>query len=304
MRGAPFRGEDAAQSFQGQGFTRNHPGASIRASGGASANEGVTVLEEPPPVQPVDPGFFADLRTALAAWRRSPWMPVAGVVLSLWQDLPYRFIDSDGLLFLVTLPALIVSAAWPGVERLWYLRAFRGERLRIRETRRFVGAYFWRYAILGLAVAVPFAVAFAVLLLLGPATWRIGLLVIAIAFDIALTFVTPALAFTTRRVRVALRVGFDMIRDEWPRCMWYVLAPPLAVAMLSQLGGPERGTDLRMVITVAIPLLGLACKGAIAAFYLRRWPTGPDGAAFVDADVPLPVPAPRRPDRPRRPSGT
>ena len=267
------------------------------------------MLDGPRVEEPVDPGFFADLRTALAMWWRSPWMPVTGVVLALWQDLSYRFIDSDGLLFLVTLPALIVWVGWPGVERLWYLRAFRGERLRIRETRRFVGAYFWRYAALGLVVAVPFGVLLAVLLLLGSATWRVGLVVASLAFDVALTFVTPALAYTTRRVRVALRVGLDMIRDEWPRCMWYVLAPPLAVTVLSQVGwGPSRGTGSRIALTAAVTLLGLLCKGAIAAFYLRRWPTGPDGAAFVDADVPLPVStrtaAPRRPDRPRGPSGT
>ena len=265
------------------------------------------MLDGPAAVEPVDPGFIADLRTALGVWRRSPWMPVAGVLLALWQDLPYRFIDSDGLLFLVSLPALIVVVAWPGVERLWYLREFRGERLRIRETPRFVGAYFWRYAILGLMVAVPFGVALTVLFLLGSATWRVALPVVALAFDVALTFVTPALAYTTRRARVAVRLGLGMIKDEWPRCLWYVLAPPLAVAVLSQ-DEVARGSDLGMALTVTIPLVGLACKGAIAAFYLRRWPTGLDGAAFVDPDVPLPVSkrtaVPRRPDPPPGPSGT
>jgi hypothetical protein len=267
------------------------------------------VLDGPSTVEPVDPGFVADLRTALAVWRRSPWMPVAGVLLSIWLSLQEVFGYSNGLVSVLSLPAVIIGVAWPGVERLWYLRVFRGERLRIRETRRFVGAYFWRYAILGLVAFMPIMVLYLVLLAVNPTAGRIGIVAMVLALDIALTFVTPALAYTTRRVRIALRVGLDMIRDEWPRCVWYVLAPPLAVAVLSQVDvGPARGTGLGIALTVAVPLLGLACKGAIAAFYLRRWPTGPDGAALVDADVPLPAStrtaAPRRPDRPRGPSGT
>jgi hypothetical protein len=269
------------------------------------------MLDGPPavePVEPVDPGLVADLRTALAVWRRSPWMPVAGVLLSLWVSLQDVFGTSNGLVFVLTLPALVAGVAWPGVERLWYLRAFRGERLRIRETRRFVGAYFWRYAILGLFVSLPVGFLCVVLYALDPTVGRAGLVALVLVLDVALTFVTPALAYTTRRVRIALRVGFDMIRDEWPRCMWYVLAPPLAFGVLSQVSfrSAASGAGVGMALSATAMLLGLACKGAIAAFYLRRWPTGPDGAAFVDADVPLPAPtrtaAPRRPDRPRRPS--
>jgi hypothetical protein len=236
-------------------------------------------------------------------------MPVAGVVLSLWLSLQDVFGYSNGLVFVLTLPAMVAAVAWPGVERLWYLRAFRDERMRIRETRRFVGAYFWRYAVLGFVVFLPVGILYGVMYALDPTLGRVGLVALVLVLDVALTFVTPALAYTTRRVRVALRVGLDMIGDEWPRCMWYVLAPPLAVTVLSQVGwGPSRGTGSRIALTAAVTLLGLLCKGAIAAFYLRRWPTGPDGAAFVDADVPLPVStraaAPRRPDRPRGPSGT
>jgi hypothetical protein len=270
------------------------------------------VLDGPPAEEPIDPGFVADLRTALAVWRRSPWVPVAGVLLSLVLSLQGMSVDSDGqfaVVSLLTLPVSIVAVAWPGVERLWYLRALRGERLRIREARRFVGAYFWRYAVLGLVVFLPAAIVSFVLLAPDSTAGRVGLVVLVLAIDVALTFVTPALAYTTRRVRVALRVGLDMIVDEWPRCVWYVLAPPLALAVLWQIDvGPARGTGLRMALTVTTPLLGLACKGAIAAFSLRRWPTGPDGAAFSDADVPLPASTraavPRRPDRPRGDVGT
>lgn len=260
------------------------------------------MLDGPPSEEPTDPGFAADLRTALAVWRRSPWMPVAGVLLALVESLPYMFVHSDGLVFVITMPTLIVASAWPGVERLWYLRAFRGDRLRIRETRRLVGAYFWRYAVLGLVVFVPVVIVFVVMLAVDPTAGRIGIVVMVLALDVVLTFVTPALAYTTRRVRVALRVGLGMIADEWPRCLWYVVAPPLAVTALSQVNA-GRESAAWLALSVTIPLLGLLCKGAIAAFFLRRWPTGPDGAAFIDADVPLPVSTratvPRRPDRPR-----
>jgi hypothetical protein len=196
----------------------------------------------------------------------------------------------------------VVAASWPGIQRLWYLRAFRGGTVRIREVRRLVGAYFWRYAVLGFVLLVPAGAVFAIVFQLGRAAGRVALIVMFLAIDVALTFVTPALAFTTRRVRIALRVGLDMIADDWPRCVWYVAAPPLAVTLISQLGVAAGSVDgLRLAVGVVVGLLGLVCKGAVATFYLRRWPTGPDGAAFADANIPLPVSGRRRTDPPRRP---
>lgn len=267
------------------------------------------MLDQPEAQEPVDPGFGADLRTALAVWRRSPWMPVATVVLELLGFLALQHADkrSDAAtpVFLLTLPAYIVAVSWPGVQRLWYLRMFRGKRLRIRETRGFVTAYFWRYAVLGMVVFLPLVMVVLVALGTGSLVGRVVAVVVLLALDFALTFVTPALAYTTRRVRVALRVGLSMIWNEWPRCTWFVVAPPLAVTVLLRAGARQGvGGGVRLAVLVTIPLLSLLCKGAVAVFYLRRWPTGLDGAAFVDADISLaasrhPVVPPHPPDQSR-----
>ena len=55
-----------------------------------------------------------------------------------------------------------------------------------------------------------------------------------LTLDVALTFVTPALAFRTRRVGEAVSLGLRMIRSDWPSCAAYVLAPPLALEAFSR----------------------------------------------------------------------
>lgn len=46
-----------------------------------------------------------------------------------------------------------------------------------------------------------------------PAVW-ITSAILTMVIDFVLTFVTPALAFSTRRVREALRLGMRMLRDH------------------------------------------------------------------------------------------
>src|SRR5439155_25886579 len=63
----------------------------------------------------------------------------------------------------------------------------------------------------------------------------LGLTAVAILLDFALTFVTPALAFSTRRAKEALAMGLRMIPSEWPRAALYVLVPPLAILLVAHL---------------------------------------------------------------------
>ena len=90
--------------------------------------------------------------------------------------------------------------------------------------------------------------------------------------DVALTFVVPALTFSTRKVREAGRIGLVMIRDEWPGSAWYALAPPLAVLILvrAPLEFGRLGSIGRFATAVAATLLSLAFKGAVARFFLLR----------------------------------
>ncbi len=122
-----------------------------------------------------------------------------------------------------------------------------------------------------------------------PLRFHLGLALFATAVDFALTFVPSALAFTTRSARRALRIGFQMIRQTWPRCGLYVLCPPLALNFVNTIY-PMHLTSVRLIVTAGATVLGLLAKGATAAFYLRERPTyGPDGAAHITAADEVPV---------------
>jgi len=106
-----------------------------------------------------------------------------------------------------------------------------------------------------------------------------------IPFDMLLTFVTPALAYTTPSVRRALTVGCRTLRDEWPRSAGYVIVPPLAAIVGVESLPPEAvGQVGKIALSVIAVLFNLWFKGATAAFYLRRHDTGDDGAAFQAQD--------------------
>jgi len=121
---------------------------------------------------------------------------------------------------------------------------------------------------------------------------------VAIAMDFALTFVTPALAFTTRSAWRAVGIGLAMIRQTWPRSALYVLCPPLALNLLSYIC--PVGVVLRFILTSVFVFVGLLAKGAIAGFYLReRGSYSEDGAAYITAqDEPSEVLAGAALDRP------
>jgi hypothetical protein len=122
---------------------------------------------------------------------------------------------------------------------------------------------------------------------------------VGLLISIAFTFVTPALAFTTRRVRDASRIGLRMIRTEWPACSGYVVAPPIVSFAIVRFVGPWSDADLlsRLLIVACAPLLNLWFKGATAAFYLRRHEPGDSGAAFAGRTPPPPPPPPPLGDR-------
>ncbi len=99
----------------------------------------------------------------------------------------------------------------------------------------------------------------------------------------ALTFVTPALAFTTRSAWRALGIGLAMIRQTWPRSALYVLCPPLALSVMNYIF-PSGGVVFHFILTAVLTLVGLVAKGAIAVFYLReRGSYSEDGAAYITA---------------------
>jgi hypothetical protein len=236
-----------------------------------------------------EPSFASDLRLALGAWRRFPWLPAVSVGLAAVGQLP----EEPAFLLALGLTSLLVTVGWVGTERICYLRAFRGKPIQVRELWRLTGAFLGRYLELGMIMAIPvivlvIGVAITDALTEFPSERLVGAFLVAlyivIAFvDVALTFVTPALAFSTRRVRHALDIGLRMIRSGWPASAWYVLVPPLAAVLIAQILTRTSDVPVGMLLLTSAfaTLLNLWFKGATAAFYLRRHDVGDDGAAFI-----------------------
>ena len=207
---------------------------------------------------------------------------------------------------LIVLPASLFGIGWLGTERIWFLRRFSGKQLSRSEGWSFTWSFLGRYLVLGLlvgALAVPlmFFLIFRIVqsALREPERFVSGsfdpsqlmgsflvpflvFLVLFLILDFALTFVTPALAFSTRKVSTALRIGFRTIKEQWPRSAWYVFFPPLVVALLARwIPITLFGFWPQLTTIVVSTLLNLWFKGATAAFYLRIYPTGDDGAVHA-----------------------
>ena len=230
--------------------------------------------------RPASPGdsLPRDLWRSLQVWRTDPALPV--IELVLWGAWVLSAIS--GLLSILTLPALAFSAGWVGTARIWYLRRFRGAGIERHEIWRFTWWFVPSYVILGLLVGAVALLAWLpiVAALHGhPRELVLASTPIFLMVDFALTFVTPALAFSTRRVRQAIRTGLAMIRDEWPSSAAYVFIPPLAITVvLRTLPFTAGGKGWSIAFGPVAALANLAFRGATAAFYLRRHEVGPDGA--------------------------
>ncbi|MDQ4125144.1 MAG: hypothetical protein M3134_06040 [Actinomycetota bacterium] len=254
--------------------------------------------------------FKGDLRASLRAWRVAPLLPLTSVALTSMTYIPEHW-------WWVGLPALLFAFGWPGTERIWYLRIFRDEAISFRELWRMTWAFVARFVRLGLIAAVAWSPVLVVAVrsfaddpenadfaLETPGLW-VGTIAATVVIDFALTFVTPALAFTTRSVRDALRIGFRMLRDHWPRTAWYAAIPPLAVVLMLRVTESSAfGLPGALALTAAGTLLNVWFKGATAAFYLRRVQVGSEGAAFLPKTQALEAPpSARRRPAPRDQSG-
>jgi hypothetical protein len=168
----------------------------------------------------------------------------------------------------------IVLAGFVGVQRIWFLRVWRKSTLELHELAPLTWRFMGRYIALALTVGVMFGAPF---LIVGPALLRnehVGAViaisvVVSLIVDFLLTFVTPALAYTTRSVREAVRIGTRMIASTWPSSAWYVLTPGLALTSFAFLLH-SRSTSL--LVAAVTSVVALWFKGAVAAFYLRIHP--------------------------------
>jgi len=241
--------------------------------------------------------FWLDLEKALRAWGTAPALPIVSTVLVLLTELSSIAVPGlrsampnipwFAILTLISWPFLLFWAGWLGTQRIWYLRIFRGEKLSVREAWQLSWGYLGRYLVLGLMVGSPiYALILAVIVweartaaVTGAVTpsglpgWTIGVFFAYwFVLDVVLTFVTPALAYTTRRVRDAIAIGWSLLRSTWPRSAVYALLPPLTLIAFATYNPSALSPLGVLVISVVSTLIGLLTKGAIASFYIDHGP--------------------------------
>jgi hypothetical protein len=259
-----------------------------------------------------DPGFLTDVRSAFRVLVDRPLLPLLSLALSALILIP------QSLTFLA-LPFTFFAIGFPGTQRLWLLRGLRGDSFTFSQAFNRNWSYFGRFFRLSFALFLPVGVGAGVGWLLSRSFLGLllGGLAVGILLDFALTFVTPALAFSTRKVREAIPLGLRMIRSEWPNAALYVLVPPLAILLVSYLapgaasirrikenwdlikaGRQPQPIDesIRLIsagLSALSAMLGLLAKGATTAFYTRRFDVPAFGASSGPEDTPA---APPRPD--------
>ena len=222
--------------------------------------------------------FAEDIAVSLGAWAYAPGLPVITIVLGIVAFGLPDLLGPGGLL--VSLPAELLLLGWAGTQRIWYLRLLRGRQLERQELWPFTWAFLGRYVALGFlagfvfaVVAVPLSVA-----VNGPVARTIVGLPVVFVGDFVLTFVTPALAFSTRQVSEALSIGWRTLWDGWPATAPYAVAAPLLLIGVGQLLSRTLGAGGFAASLVGL-LLALWFKGATAVYYLRIHRVGDDGAA-------------------------
>ena len=198
------------------------------------------------------------------------------------------------LVALIYLPVSIFIVGFVGTQRVWFMRAKTGSSLKGREVWRMSWNFFGRYLVLGI-LSVPILVLGALPTIMHrvqapgePVHYGILFYVAVFVVDVLATFVSPALALSTRRVRVAIPAGIRMLIRTWPDSFWYAAAPPLTFLALG-VNAVRNSLGLASAVIIAgvvAPLIGLWTKSATVLFYLRHAPAiGPDGAAYLSRNT-------------------
>jgi hypothetical protein len=208
-----------------------------------------------------------DLQVSLRAWRRDPLLPVVSLVVLYGIGI----LPAGGTGGLIGAILGLLGLGWQGTERLWYRQIFDGTGISVAELWSATWRYFPRYLLLSLLVVLMLLPLGAGAQLLGSAasTVRLVFAVVAAVAAVFLTFVLPALAFTSRRVRDGVRIGWRILKEDWRRCRWYALFPAgasLVASRLSVLEVAVPGPVWTALATVVIVVF----DGAVVRYYLRR----------------------------------
>jgi hypothetical protein len=208
-----------------------------------------------------------DLQAALGAWVKTPLLPVlSAVVLIGFNGLPLGAVGG-----LVAVFIGILGVGWLGTERLWYRQVFDGIGVSVSELWLATWRYFPRYLVLGLVVGLLLVPQLVWVQVVGRFTSTMALVqsFSLAAVTVLLAFVLPALAFTTRRVRDGIRIGLRILREDWPRCLWYALPPALTFLLVGRLSVLQAAVP-GFVWTLLATVMSVAFDGAVVRYYLRR----------------------------------
>jgi hypothetical protein len=99
--------------------------------------------------------------------------------------------------------------------------------------------------------------------------------------DALLTFVVPALVYSTDSALAAFAAGVRFVGFAWPGSMLYVLMPGLTMRVISSiLPSSDTPGAVDTLVAVMSGLLAFATRGIVAPFYLRHLErVAGDGAA-------------------------
>ena len=235
--------------------------------------------------------FVDDLRKSAAAMKRAPALPLTFLAILCFYNIPFAFKTS--VLVLVTLGAAVAQAGFSGTLRVWFLRMFSGESsLRPVAIVRLSGLFTGRFLRLGVLAGVLAAIALAIghgvahqhsTATFEPTPVRVAILTFLLVSDIVLTFVTPALAFSTSSVREAFQFAVRTVIGHWRASLPYLVSPGLVLTGLAAvLGRSTVGPAGAVIVGIFGGMIGLWFKGATTAFYTRIWPdiNRNEGAAY------------------------
>jgi hypothetical protein len=227
-------------------------------------------------------GFVDDLKASLSAWRRAPLLPVLTALLAAFPESALRpFIG--GWAQAISLGLGLLSIGWFGTQLIWYQRVFEGGGLRPGELLPLTGSFILRYFLLFAVALLPTGILVVLLSLFvrferdsfQSPVGRVGVIVFIVVVQLAGTFIIPALAYSTSKVRRAIPIGLRMLANGWPGNWPYVVVPAVVTGAI---GGVSSLMPPLVQGWAIIGVLGsLAFAGAIARYYLRAKPA--DGHA-------------------------
>jgi hypothetical protein len=246
--------------------------------------------------------WLADLRRALAIWRQTPALPIVSITVALLMSAPQLAVPIPAgcgvgthpactsgnlplftLLSVAALPVSLFAIGLFGAERWWYARVASGDAPRPSELWRASWGYFWQFVRLGLLVALLSAPVLVPMILATKDSERaqsIALAAYFIVLDIALTFVTPALALSTNSAWQALKTGVTALDRQWPRDALYAVVPPMALTIVTRITPDVLGSRTVTALTgAAAQVLTMLFAGAVTLLYIRD--VDPDAVAHL-----------------------